>query len=477
MMYSGASVVQVPLTRRAALRASGALAGVAALVAAACQRPQAPAGGDATRSTAPKAPVTVRFNTWWTAMEPFLEWTVKTFEEENPGIKVEAQMLTGDWTAKLQAGLVAGVWDDVAQTNNTIQAKFMDSGAHLDLTDRHKRDKIDIRQTHLLMGIEIWCGKVYNVPWDNDPRAVYYNKTLIKQAGEKDPWEDLKGKWTWDDMFRIAKAVTKDTDGDGRIDQWGMQWAYHSYQEFPVFTWTMGGNYADWQNMKYILDSREVIATQELLYRWAIQEKVLMTNQQISELSQAGITIPFASGKVAFWFRAAASMVPMVRNISNRFEWDIAPMPDMDPGHPGISVTSGNPYFIPSFTKVPDEAYKLIMWLAGPRYQKEMAKQKVFFPSLKAALADYVVGPPDHADTFAKVYERPYGIHFRHYETVQAGNVIAEEINKAFAGEKGVPQALKDANQRANELVRYGQCNPYQGIRVPIPGSPLPLGR
>ena len=37
------------------------------------------------------------------------------------------------------------------------------------------------------MGSEVWCGKSYAMPFDADPRAVYYNKTLLKQAGRQGP--------------------------------------------------------------------------------------------------------------------------------------------------------------------------------------------------------------------------------------------------------------------------------------------------
>lgn len=31
-----------------------------------------------------------------------------------------------------------------------------------------------------------------------------------------------ENQWTWDDFYKICQKVTKDTDGDGRIDQFGV---------------------------------------------------------------------------------------------------------------------------------------------------------------------------------------------------------------------------------------------------------------
>ena len=32
------------------------------------------------------------------------------------------------------------------------------------------------------------------------------------------------GQWTWETLERIAQRATRDTDGDGVIDQWGFAW-------------------------------------------------------------------------------------------------------------------------------------------------------------------------------------------------------------------------------------------------------------
>ena len=47
-----------------------------------------------------------------------------------------------------------------------------------------------------------------------NPRILFYNKTLLDEMGEKPPV-------TWGDFLRLAQKATKDTDGDGEIDQWG----------------------------------------------------------------------------------------------------------------------------------------------------------------------------------------------------------------------------------------------------------------
>ena len=49
------------------------------------------------------------------------------------------------------------------------------------------------------------------------------NEDIISELGLEDPVELYeKGEWTWDKFLEIAKAATKDTDGDNVVDQYGL---------------------------------------------------------------------------------------------------------------------------------------------------------------------------------------------------------------------------------------------------------------
>jgi multiple sugar transport system substrate-binding protein len=53
--------------------------------------------------------------------------------------------------------------------------------------------------------------------------CVYWNKSLFEREGLPDPYElYYNGEWTWEAMREIAIQATKDTDGDGEIDQYGI---------------------------------------------------------------------------------------------------------------------------------------------------------------------------------------------------------------------------------------------------------------
>jgi len=53
--------------------------------------------------------------------------------------------------------------------------------------------------------------------------AIFWNKDFFEREGLPNPYELIEnGEWTWDKLREIARMATKDTDGDGEIDQWGL---------------------------------------------------------------------------------------------------------------------------------------------------------------------------------------------------------------------------------------------------------------
>jgi len=431
-------------------------------------KPTQAAQAAAAKPAAPAAP-TIRFITWWQPMENYLTEIAKQFESTN-GIKVETEFVpSADFVPKMAAALVAGTWGDASIIENSVQVKFMDAGLHYDMTDMVKADNIDLLSDWSLMGLEIWEGRVLNLPFDNDPRGIYYKKTAFKESGVKDPWDDLQGKWTWDDMIDAARKTTK-KEGD-KIVRYGLQWNYTNYQEFSPLVWTLGGNYADWKTLKYTLDDPKVLEVHKMLYKWAVEEQFLITKEATTNLMGPGGPVPFRAGVSAMYHRAAYDTVLTRDAVGDKFEWDVAPFPDKDANTPGVPVTSGNPNFVPKAAKNPEAGYKWIRTLTSEDVQKQFAKNHVFVPSNKKAWQTYQDNPPPkHASSFIhSVYSRPHGFHFYNAGMQKAGLAIDAELDLAYLGKQSIEDALKNAQTKANEAVNFGKAkNPF-AFTVPVP--------
>lgn len=73
-------------------------------------------------------------------------------------------------------------------------------------------------------------GKICVVPYNISTPVMYYNKDLFREAG-LDPDSPPT---TWDELLETAKAITKDTDGDGVMDVWGfnvkdVKWIFKAF--------------------------------------------------------------------------------------------------------------------------------------------------------------------------------------------------------------------------------------------------------
>lgn len=68
-------------------------------------------------------------------------------------------------------------------------------------------------------------GKIYSMATGKTPPqgGIFWNKTLFERDNLPDLYELQNNyEWTWDKFREIAILATRDTDGDGSIDQWGI---------------------------------------------------------------------------------------------------------------------------------------------------------------------------------------------------------------------------------------------------------------
>lgn len=150
------------------------------------------------------------------------------------------------------------------------------------------------------------------------PFAVV-NLDLFEREGLPDPYElYLAGEWTWDAVTDIAVAATRDLDGDGEIDQWGI---------VDVRQWDLAvSNGADLtrvdENGKVVFTADEPAYLEALEQHklWWTDLKVAMPTNSSGDLKNA-----FINGKAALWFYAGAWQLPDLMDMAD--EWVLVPYP------------------------------------------------------------------------------------------------------------------------------------------------------
>ena len=165
-----------------------------------------------------------------------------------------------------------------------------------------------------------WRGSVRALPSGAQTGVVYYNKDLFDEAGLDYP-NDL---WTWDDMVRMARALTRDFDGDGVIDQYGLQLG----QVYLVPFFLYDGQIADpdWREARM-----DTPVTRALLERYQAlmydEEGPVMPTPVAS--AELGMLPMFEAGRTAM-HAASGYAIETFRGV--QFDWDIVPFPRFEFG-------------------------------------------------------------------------------------------------------------------------------------------------
>mgnify|MGYP001024309207 CR=1 FL=1 len=159
-------------------------------------------------------------------------------------------------------------------------------GALLPMTDIVPPEYYDTISYELRTELEMlsYNGEIYGIGPSThsakySPSIVVsvYNKDMFEREGLEDPYElYLAGEWTWDKVTELAKKLTKDTDNDGVIDQWGMTdiWPHAA----PSLMISNGGNVIRLDEdgrMIYCMDERPALEALQQIYEWDQVHKVM----------------------------------------------------------------------------------------------------------------------------------------------------------------------------------------------------------
>src|SRR5438067_1717713 len=183
-------------TRRWALGALASVSAAGALAACGGTQGSTGAGGEAKSSASGE----IVYMTPWSGVQlDIMNQVVELFAPKNPKIKVNVVPQPSNGYDGVVASFAAGSAPDSLWVAGQYGPRLYDSNELIDLTDRFKAAKMNLQDDYISSKLEIWNGKIRGVPETVSPHAWYYNKTMLKQAGGKDPWDDLKGDWTWAD--------------------------------------------------------------------------------------------------------------------------------------------------------------------------------------------------------------------------------------------------------------------------------------
>ena len=137
---------------------------------------------------------------------------LKDWEKEKD-CKVNLTVIPWDkYEEAYTTALNSGDGPDIGYMYTSMFPTYIDAGAIEDMssyvTDEDKKECKYLSNGNMMDGQYGW-PLVTGVPF-----VLYYNEDILNALGEKAPE-------TWYDFARICQEATKDTDGDGKVDQYG----------------------------------------------------------------------------------------------------------------------------------------------------------------------------------------------------------------------------------------------------------------
>lgn len=231
------------------------------------------------------------------------------------------------------------------------------------------------------------------LPQNVSSLVVYYNADLFAEAGIEPPGD----RWTWDEMVEAALAITRDDDGDGAPEVYGLGVDPELIRVAP-FVWSAGGEVVDDDAAptRFTLDSvPAATALQSFLDLRAIAG-VTPTDE---EAESVDLETRFLEGTLGMLMDSRKA-VPTLRTIEG-FAWDVAPLPVHEEP---VTILHTDAYCLTAASPHPEEAWAFLEFALGPDGQRLAAATGRTVPSLREVAASDAFLDPDAAPARSQVF-------------------------------------------------------------------------
>ena len=364
------------------------------------------------------------------------------FREQHPEIQLKVLHITGEYEDKIKVMFAGRVAPDVIFMYPTALAAWVDLGALKPLDDLIASDQQTGRDDFFPAAVQTFTygGKVYGLPKDASANIMIYNRRMFREHGLAPP----SGDWTWQDMLHAAQVLTRDVDGDGRADLFGIQ-----QPDWRLFVRQNGGQIVSDDGRRCVLDSPQAIEALKFWVALRQEHKVTPTPELTMDMTQWRL---FALERVGM----IVSMYPAVQILrrSCEFEWDIAVLP-RGPVAP-YSIFTGSALAVTAQSKHPEAAYEWVRWMTTEGMTHVMTFDIPAYAPLGTSEAWRDPAEPPPSKQAAVDTMKIAGPPLQHPAYAQILDVINSNLDRANRGDCTVEQAVERIVPRVNAILdRY----------------------
>ncbi len=365
----------------------------------------------------------------------------------------------GNYTETMTAAIAAfraGEQPDIVQVFEVGTATMMAAkGAVYPITELMREAGVEFNQSDYLPAVVSYYqtsdGDLLSMPFNSSTPVLWYNKDAFAKAGIDSP------PTTWDEVNEAAEKLLAS----------GMTCGY----SFGWQSWVMLENYSAWHNLPFGtkengfagLDTRFVFNNDAVVNRL----------QAVADSQESGIfkyggrrgdSLPlFTSGECGMWMNSSAYYGSIKAQAEFEFGQTMLPLDTAVADAPQNSIIGGATLWV--LRGKPAENYKgvaeFMKYLSSPEVQAwwhqetgyvpittaayELSREQGFYeanPGTDTAIKELSLNPPT---------PNSRGLRFGNF--VQVRDIINEEMEAIWAGQKTAREAMDSAVARGNALL------------------------
>lgn len=391
---------------------------------------------------------TLRFATWGSVDEvALLKPLIAEFERTHPDTPVELVHVPDGYFQKLPVMVASGQTPDVIFLNNWNLPAYASADALTDLGPLLEKDAELAASDFFPQVLDAmrYQRKLYAIPRDLSNLVVYVNTDRLKQAGHAVP----SASWTVDEMRSLARELTRDTDGDGVLDTFGI-----SFDKRPLFwmpyVWSAGGDMFSSDLGRSTLAEPGTVAA---LQAYADSQRAQQAAPNETQTGNAPMAQLFAQGKLAMFVSGRWSVPGFRKNLE--FNWDVLPFPRGKAG--SVVDVDASGWAIARTSRHQAQAWELVKFLASRKASETFAEGGLIVPARRdvAESPRYLdaAQAPKGARAFVDAIAtgRPMRTPPNWNEVV---NELDQQLEPLWAGREAAEPVLKRASRRIDELLR-----------------------
>lgn len=306
-----------------------------------------------------------------------LEELVTEFNDSQSEIAVDAQYMGNhsEIVQKLLASIAGRSTPHIATLGQRQGIpQIYDSGALLTADELIARYG-GLERADLLEGFVTkftYRDQLVALPFANSTPVIHYNKDLFREAG-LDP---ERGPETWDELVEYAKKLTKDTNGDGRIDQWGLNTGGDTPWYIYALITQNNGQVLDGDWEPQFNDKQAV----EVFQLWS---DLVHKHKVMPDLMHAHMAQDFVMGKLGMGLSSIGSTANFANQIGESFDYGVAFLPGnlqraVPVGGAGIGVFKSN-------AEEEEATWEFTQWLLSPDIMAKWAMDTGYVPVTHSA--------------------------------------------------------------------------------------------